>query len=389
MCFRKEMFSLNDNMSMEEIMNNFELKKFKKGEIVKGKIVSVSASEVVVNIGHFADGIILRNEMSNDDEFDINSINVEDEIYVMVISTDDGNGNVALSKKRADAIKAWDKLEESYDKNKIISVKIKEVVKGGLVGYVDSIRVFMPASQTSAKRLENIDVLVGKIVDTKIIEFNKSDKKIIVSKRIAEEESIKKEEDKLLRTLNIGDKISGKVSKILKFGAFVDIGGIEGLIHINELAWTRVRKVEDILSIGDTVEVYIKDIDLSKSRLSLSLKDIGENPWNKLVKNHKVGDMVEGKIVRFIQVGAIAQVDNVEGLIHISEISEENIKSADQVLKIGQGVKVKILSIDVEKEKLSLSIKDATEESAEYMKFNDSEENFGGLADLFKGLKFD
>lgn len=381
------MFLVSDNMSMEEIMNNFELKRFKKGEIVKGKVVSISANEVIVNIGHFADGVILRDELSNDVDFDINSINVDDEIYVMVLNTDDGNGNVALSKRRADSIKAWDELEEAYKDDKTISVKIKEVVKGGLVGYVSSARVFMPASQTSAKRLENIDILVGQTLEVKIIEFNKDDRKVVVSRRIIEEKILKNEEDKVLRSFGVGEKRTGKVSKILKFGAFVDLGGIEGLIHINELAWTRVKKVEDILSIGDTVEVYIKDIDLDKSRLALSLKDLCENPWTKFAKNHNIGETVEAKIVRFIQVGAIAEVDSVEGLIHISEISDERITSAESVLKLGQVVKVKILSIDEEKEKLSLSIKDATEDAANYMQFNDEEEGFG-LADLFKDLKF-
>lgn len=381
------MFLVSDNMSMEEIMNNFELKRFKKGEIVKGKVVSISANEVIVNIGHFADGVILRDELSNDVDFDINSINVDDEIYVMVLNTDDGNGNVALSKRRADSIKAWDELEDAYKEDKTISVKIKEVVKGGLVGYVSSARVFMPASQTSAKRLENIDVLVGQTLEVKIIEFNKDDKKVVVSRRIIEEKILKNEEDKVLRSFSVGEKRTGKVSKILKFGAFVDLGGIEGLIHINELAWTRVKKVEDILSIGDTVEVYIKDIDLDKSRLALSLKDLCENPWTKFAKNHNIGETVEAKIVRFIQVGAIAEVDSVEGLIHISEISDERITSAESVLELGQVVKVKILSIDEEKEKLSLSIKDATEDAANYMQFNDEEEGFG-LADLFKDLKF-
>lgn len=379
---------MSENMSMDELMNGFELKNFRKGQVIKGKVVSRSSNEIIVNIGHFADGIVSRNEISNDEDFDMSSINADDEIYVMVLSTDDGDGNVSLSKKRADAIKAWDNIEEIYKEQKIIEVKIKEAVKGGLVGFAFGVRVFMPASQCSAKRLENIEVLVGETLEVKIIEFDKEARKVIISRRIVEEEIIKRDEVKIFKTLKAGEKKTGKVTKILAFGAFVAIDGVEGLIHINELAWTRVKKVEDILSVGDTVEVYIKDIDLDKRRLSLSLKDLCENPWQKLAKNHKIGDTVNAKIVRFIQVGAIAQIENgIEGLVHISEITDEHIKSAQEVLEIGQEVKVKILSMDVAKERLSLSIKDATEEAANYMQFNDEEEGFG-LSDLFKGFKF-
>lgn len=378
----------NENMSMDELMNDFELKNFRKGEIVKGKVVSVAADEIVVNIGHFADGVVSRNEISNDNNFDINSINVDDEIYVMVLSGDDGEGNVALSKKRADAIKAWDVFEEIFNENKTIEVKINEVVKGGVVAFSNGIRVFMPGSQCAAKRIENLEELVGKTIEVKIIEFDKEKRKVVVSRRVIEEAVLKTQKLALWKTINVGEKRTGKVTKILKFGAFVNIAGIEGLIHINDLAWTRVKKVEDILSVGDNVEVYIKDIDIDRERLALSLKDITENPWAKLSKNRKIGDTVNAKIVRFISVGAIAETeDGVEGLVHISEITDENITSADSVLKLGQEVKVKILSMDIEKEKLSLSIKDAEEKSKEYLNYNDNEEGFS-LGDMFKDFKF-
>ncbi|WP_297435397.1 30S ribosomal protein S1 [uncultured Clostridium sp.] len=377
----------NENISMDDLMNGFELKKFRRGEIVKGKVVSVNSNEIIVNIGHFADGIVSRDEISGDIDFDINSIKAEDDIHVMILNTDDGDGNVSLSKKRADAIKVWEDLALASKEDKVIEIKIKEVVKGGLIAFVNGVRVFMPASQSSAKRLENIEVLVGQNLEVKIIEFNREDKKVVVSRRKIEEAIIKKEEAIIWKTLNVGEKKTGKVTKILKFGAFVNIDGIEGLIHVNELAWTRVKRVEDILTVGDKVEVYIKDIDMDKERLSLSLKDLCENPWIKLSKSKNVGDTVNAKIVRFIQVGAIAEIEGgVEGLVHISEVSDENIKVASDVLKIGQEIKVKILVLDKEREKLSLSIKDATEEATEYMKYNDTEEDFGGLADLFKGL---
>ena len=378
----------NENMSMSDLMNDFELKNFRKGEIVKGKVVSVRNDEIIVNIGHFADGVVSRNEISNDSDFDINEINVDDEIYVMVLSGDDGEGNVSLSKKRADAIKAWDNIEELFEAGKNLQVKLKEVVKGGIVAFTSGIRVFMPASQCAVRRVENLEELVGKTLEVKIIEFNKENRKVVVSRRVIEEEELKKEKTALWKTIKEGEKRKGKVTKILKFGAFVNIGGVEGLIHINDLAWTRVKRVEDILSVGDEVEVYVRSIDLAKERMALSLKDVCENPWVKVSKNHNVGDTVNAKIVRFIQVGAIAEIeDGIEGLVHISEITDENITSAGDVLKLGQEVKVKILSIDAENEKLSLSIKDASEKSKEYLQYNDDEDGFT-LGDVFKDFKF-
>lgn len=378
----------NENMSMSDLMNDFELKNFRKGEIVKGKVVSVRNDEIIVNIGHFADGVVSRNEISNDSDFDINEIKVDDEIYVMVLSGDDGEGNVSLSKKRADAIKAWDNIEELFESGKSLQVKLKEVVKGGIVAFTSGIRVFMPASQCAARRVENLEELVGKTLEVKIIEFNKENRKVVVSRRVIEEEELKKEKTALWKTIKEGEKRKGKVTKILKFGAFVNIGGVEGLIHINDLAWTRVKRVEDILSVGDEVEVYVRSVDLAKERMELSLKDVCENPWVKVSNEHNVGDTVNAKIVRFIQVGAIAEIeDGIEGLVHISEITDENITSAEDVLKLGQEVKVKILSIDAENEKLSLSIKDASEKSTEYLQYNDDEDGFT-LGDVFKDFKF-
>lgn len=378
----------NENMSMSDLMNDFELKNFRKGEIVKGKVVSVRNDEIIVNIGHFADGVVSRNEISNDSDFDINEIKVDDEIYVMVLSGDDGEGNVSLSKKRADAIKAWDNIEELFESGKSLQVKLKEVVKGGIVAFISGIRVFMPASQCAARRIENLEELVGKTLEVKIIEFNKENRKVVVSRRVIEEAELKKEKTALWKTIKEGEKRKGKVTKILKFGAFVNIGGVEGLIHINDLAWTRVKRVEDILSVGDEVEVYVRSVDLAKERMELSLKDVCENPWVKVSNEHNVGDTVNAKIVRFIQVGAIAEIeDGIEGLVHISEITDENITSAEDVLKLGQEVKVKILSIDAENEKLSLSIKDASEKSTEYLQYNDDEDGFT-LGDVFKDFKF-
>ncbi|MGL5615314.1 MAG: 30S ribosomal protein S1 [Sarcina sp.] len=376
-----------ENMSMDQLMDSFELKHFRKGDIVKGKVIAVKNEEVIVNIGHFADGIIPRSEISMDKDFDINNIQIDDEIYVMVLSGDDGDGNVLLSKRKADGIKVWDDLEESFKEDKSFKITVKEVVKGGVIALLNGVRVFMPASQCANRRIENLEELVSKELEVKVIEFNRRERKVVVSRRVIEEKEAKVEKAKLWNAINVGEKTTGTVKKIMKFGAFVNIGGLEGLIHLNDLAWGRVRNVEDVLHVGDVVEVYIKDIDREKDRLALSLKDICNDPWNTIDSEFKAGDTVEGTVANFIKVGAFVEIKpGIEGFVHISEITDDNITKAEEVLKIGDKVKVKILSIDKAEHKLSLSIKDASEKSKEYLSYNDEEEGFS-LGDVFANLK--
>ncbi|MGG5462792.1 30S ribosomal protein S1 [Clostridium sp. B9] len=376
---------MSENLTMSDLMDSFELKHFHKGEIVKGKVISVKSDEVIVNIGHFADGVIPRNEVSNDKDFDINSISVDDEIYVMVLSGDDGDGNVLLSKKKADAIKVWDDLKDAFEKETTINVKLKEVVKGGLVGDFNGLRVFMPASQCAGRRIENLEELVGKTLEVRVIEFNKDARKVVVSRRVIEEEIRNNEKKALWSSIKSGEKRRGKVTRLAKFGAFVDIGGVEGLVHLSDMSWSRVNKPEEVVAVGDEVEVFISEVNMEKGRIALSLKDIVKNPWETL-EGLKVGDVVNGKVTNFIKVGAFVEVmPGIEGLVHISEISDENIAKPSDVLSLGQEVKVKVLNIDDENKKMSLSIKDAVETSTEYMQYNDEEEGYS-LADLFKGL---
>lgn len=376
---------MSENLTMSDLMDSFELKHFHKGEIVKGKVISVKNDEVIVNIGHFADGVIPRNEISNDKDFDINSMNVDDEIYVMVLSGDDGDGNVLLSKRRADAIKVWDDLKDIFEKETLINVKLKEVVKGGLVGDFNGIRIFMPASQCAGRRIENLEELVGKTLEVKIIEFNKEAKKVVVSRRVIEEEIRDKEKKALWSSIKEGEKRKGKVTRLAKFGAFVDIGGVEGLVHLSDMSWSRVHKPEEVVAVGDEVEVYVSEVNMERGRIALSLKDVLKNPWETL-EGLKVGDVVNGKVTNFIKVGAFVEVvPGIEGLVHISEITDENITKPSDVLSLGQEVKVKILNIDDENKRMSLSMKDAIETSNEYKKYNDEEEGYS-LADLFKGL---
>lgn len=375
-------------MTMEELMSDFELKNFHKGEIVKGKVVSVKNDEIVVNIGHFADGIIPKNEISNDDEFDINSLSINDIIYVMVLSGDDGDGNVLLSKKRADKEKTIENIERSFEENKLISVKVKEVIKGGLSCDANGVKVFMPASQCSIRRIENFNTLLGKSLDVKVIEFEKRNNKIVVSRRVVEETLAKEEKERIWNSIKSGEKRQGVVTKLVKFGAFVDIGGVNGLIHLNDMSWSRVNKPEDVVSVGDNVEVFVQEVDKSKGRISLSLKDILQNPWDNIKTKYKVNDVLDGVVSKFIKVGAFVEIEpGVEGFVHISEITDENISKPSDALEIGKKVKVKILDINSDENKIALSIKDAIEKSKEYMQYNDENEGFC-LGELFKDFKF-
>ena len=375
-------------MTMEELMSDFELKNFHKGEIVKGKVVSVKNDEIVVNIGHFADGIIPKNEISNDDEFDINSLSIDDIIYVMVLSGDDGDGNVLLSKKRADKEKTIENIERSFEENKLISVKVKEVIKGGLSCDANGVKVFMPASQCSIRKIENFNALLGKSLDVKVIEFEKRNNKIVVSRRVVEETLAKEEKERIWNSIKSGEKRQGVVTKLVKFGAFVDIGGVNGLIHLNDMSWSRVNKPEDVVSVGDNVEVFVQEVDKSKGRISLSLKDILQNPWDNIKTKYKVNDVLDGVVSKFIKVGAFVEIEpGVEGFVHISEITDENISKPSDALEIDKKVKVKILDINSDENKIALSIKDAIEKSKEYMQYNDENEGFC-LGELFKDFKF-
>ena len=361
---------------------------WKKAEIVKGKVVSVKNDEIVVNIGHFADGIIPKNEISNDDEFDINSLSIDDIIYVMVLSGDDGDGNVLLSKKRADKEKTIENIERSFEENKLISVKVKEVIKGGLSCDANGVKVFMPASQCSIRRIENFNTLLGKSLDVKVIEFEKRNNKIVVSRRVVEETLAKEEKERIWNSIKSGEKRQGVVTKLVKFGAFVDIGGVNGLIHLNDMSWSRVNKPEDVVSVGDNVEVFVQEVDKSKGRISLSLKDILQNPWDNIKTKYKVNDVLDGVVSKFIKVGAFVEIEpGVEGFVHISEITDENISKPSDALEIGKKVKVKILDINSDENKIALSIKDAIEKSKEYMQYNDENEGFC-LGELFKDFKF-
>lgn len=378
---------MDENITMEELLKDYDVKRIYEGDILKGKVIEVTDKEVTVNIGYAFDGVIPKEELTYEDLNPLDVVKVDDEIEVYVMSPNDGDGYVLLSRVKALSITEKDDIEGAYKSGNPINVRVKEEVKGGLVASYGSLRIFIPASQASRERVE-LSTLVGKNIEVKIIELDFNNRKIVASRRAIEEEVYEKNKKEIWKTLKSGEKKSGVVTNIVKYGAFVDIGGIEGLIHINDLAWERVYNVEDVVKVGDKVEVFIGDVDTKRERLSLILKDVAKEPWEVHGESLKEGKIFEGKVVRLINFGAFVEIlPGIEGLVHITEITDENIAKPSEVLKVGQKVKVKILNVDKNEKKLSLTIKDAIEKNNEYMQYNDSDEGLT-LGDLFKDFKF-
>lgn len=375
--------------SMDELLKDYDVKRLNRGDILKGTVIEVNEKEIFVNINYAFDGLIIKEEASIDEKDPREVVAVGDEIDVYVISPNDGNGYVELSLKRAKQIKEKENIKEVFKLQKTIAVKVKEEIKGGLSAYYGNLRVFIPASLASRERID-LSTLVDKKIEVKIIELDLNNNKIIGSRKVLEEEEYNKNKKLIWDSLNEGEKRSGVVKKLVKFGAFVDIGGVEGLIHLSDLSWERVNKPEEVVKEGDKVEVFIGSVDKEKERLSLILKDIAKEPWSLHELDIKEGKIIEGKVVRLTSFGAFIELfEGVEGLVHITEITDENIAKPSEILEIGQKVKVKVISFDKENKKIALSIKDAVESNKDYLNYIDNEEDGTSLADLLKGFKFE
>ncbi len=354
----------NENL-MNEMLEEIEksLRVPRRGEILKAKVVQISDDEVVVNIGYKSDGIIPKKELTSDEGVNLKDIlNEDDEIEVMVIKSDDGEGNVLLSRKRVDALKQWDDLKVYLDEDKPVKVSTKEVVKGGIIAYFDDIRGFIPASHLSLNYVSNLNAFVNEEIEVKIIEFNKEKRNVVFSHKEVLEQGRKKELETLWAELEVNQKLQGKVKRLAKFGAFVDIGGVDGLVHISELSWGRIKNPGELLKVGDDIEVVIIGLDKENNKISLSLKQILPDPWSLVNTKYNIGDIINGRVVNLTDFGAFVEIEpGLEGLVHISQISKEHVKTTSDALKVNEEVEVKILGIDKEKQRISLSIKDAVE----------------------------
>ncbi len=383
-----------NEMSMEELLSQYDLKTLRTGELVKGTILKATSEYILVNINYMKDGIIEKKNLCNEDENIEELFHEGDSIEAVIESFDDGEGNVSLSKKSADERIARKNIKKAFDKNEEITLKVKEEVKGGLVSEYGGMRVFIPASHASVHRVELKD-LIGKEFKAEIIELDLNKNRVVASIKAVEKKELEAKKEKLWDSLNKGETRCGTVVKLMSFGAFVDLGGIEGLVHLNDLSWKRVNKPEEVVSVGDKVNVYVIDFDRERNRISLGLKNIEEDPWNKVETELKIGDVVQGKVLKFINIGAFVEVmDGIEGLVHISEICEDRIAKPSEKLEIGQMVNVKVLDINAKNKRISLSIKDAVEKPKEdYSMYNESSDEGTSLAELLgnklKDLKLD
>ncbi|MBS4539939.1 bifunctional 4-hydroxy-3-methylbut-2-enyl diphosphate reductase/30S ribosomal protein S1 [Clostridium sp. D2Q-11] len=375
------------NMMMEEIEKS--LVSVNKGDIIEGTVISVNKDEVMVNIGYKSDGIIKKSELSNDPNINPEeTLSEGDKIEVYVFSLDDGEGNVLLSKKRVVDIKGWEEIESVYDDGTLVNGKIVEIVKGGAIVLVNGLRGFIPASHISINYVDDLNKYLGKELSLKIIEFDRVKKRLVLSRKEVEMAELTEKKDKLWSKLEKGAKIEGEVKRLTDFGAFVDIGGIDGLVHISELSWGRVNHPSEVVKVGDKVEVIVLDFDKQKERISLGYKQTTEHPWENVKDKYNIGDIVEGKVVKIVDFGAFVEIESgLDGLVHISEISHKHIAKPSEELSKGDTVKVKILDIDSENNRLSLSIKE-TEERQENT-YKDEEDTELTVGDMIKNNKED
>lgn len=388
-----------EEVSMQDFMSALEgsLKRINAGDVVKGTVISASDEEVFVNIGYMADGVISKEEFTDDLTASLKDLaKPGDELYVYILEVNDGEGNVALSKLKAEEHKVWDEFQDSLEKGTTIEVKISEVVKGGVTAKIKGVRAFMPASQVSLKYVENLNDYLGKTMAVKVIELDRDKNKVVLSRKEIEKAEAEVKKEEVWASLKKGERRTGVVARLTKFGAFVDLGGVDGLIHNQDLSWKRVIDPSEVVTVGDKVEVYIIDFDKTKGRISLGLKEVSQNPWNSAAAKFKVGDIVEGRVVRLTDFGAFVEVaEGVDGLVRNSEIAEERVSKASSVLNTGEKVKVKITELDAKNEKMGLSIREAknTQEREEIKDFLGDKSQGVTLGDLlkdkFKNFKFE
>lgn len=374
----KEVISEMENMNNEEMIKAIEdsLVRLHRGDIVKGKVIHVSENEVIVNVGYKSDGIIAKEELSYDPDVNPEDLfNVEDEIEVYVLKVDDGEGNVMLSLKRIESIKSWDCLEETFNNKGKVTCKVTEVVKGGVLAVVEGLNAFIPASLLSIKYVENLGEYKGKKLEVIIEDFDRDKKRIILNRKKVEKEILEVKKEDLWNSLEVGKIVEGKVMRLTNFGAFVDIGGEDGLIHISDLAWERIKHPSEVVKEGQNVKVQILDFDREKERISLGLKQTIPEPWEVFMQEYNVGDIVDGKVVNLQDFGAFVKLKvGVDGLVHVSQISNEHVNKPSDVLKIDDEVIVKIIDIKEEDRKVSLSIKEATKVEEKVEEYNNENE---------------
>ncbi len=335
---------------------------FDDGDLVSGTVVRIDRDEVLLDIGFKSEGVIPSRELSIRNAVDPSEVvELGEEIEALVLQKEDQDGRLVLSKKRAQYEKAWGKIEEIKDSEGVVSGPVIEVVKGGLIIDI-GLRGFVPASLVELRRVRDLDPYIGMELEAKIIELDKNRNNVVLSRRAWLEETQKEQREEFLDNLLPGEKRSGVVSSVVSFGAFVDLGGMDGLIHVSELSWKHVDHPSSVVTVGDEVDVEVLEVDRERERISLSLKATQQDPWQEFAEGHKVGELVYGRVTKLVPFGSFVQVgDGIEGLVHISEMSAHHVELPEQVVTPGEELWVKIIDLDLQRRRISLSIKQAAE----------------------------
>ena len=336
---------------------------FDEGDLIDGTVVKIEHDEVLVDIGFKSEGVIPARELSIRKDADPSEVvSLGDKLEALVLQKEDKDGRLILSKKRAEYERAWIQVEEKFKAGEVVTGEVIEVVKGGLILDI-GLRGFLPASLVDLRRVKDLSAYLGTEIEARVIEMDRNRNNVVLSRRVLLEEGRKNERAEILEKLSKGMRLKGTVSSIVDFGAFVDLGGIDGLIHISELSWSHVNQPSEVVKVGEEVEVEVLDVDLQRERIFLGLKQTTEDPWTKLVETYPVGTIVDGKVTKIVPFGAFIELGaNVEGLVHISEMAMRHIDSPAQVVKVGDVVKVKVMDVNVERRRISLSMKAAAED---------------------------
>jgi small subunit ribosomal protein S1 len=346
----------------EELMAAIEatIKPFEEGDLVTGQVVKIDKDEVLLDIGYKSEGVIPSRELSIRNDVDPSrEVSPGDEIEALVLQKEDKEGRLILSKKRAQYERAWGKIEEIKGKDGTVTGPVIEVVKGGLIIDI-GLRGFLPASLVEMRRVRDLQPYVGKELECRIIELDKNRNNVVLSRRKFLEESQAEQRQDFLTSLQKGERRTGVVSSIVNFGAFVDLGGVDGLVHVSELSWKHVDHPSEVAEVGQEVEVEVLDVDLDRERVSLSLKATQEDPWRQFARQHAMGDVIEGRVTKLVPFGAFVEVDDaIEGLVHISELADHHVERAEDEVSVHDKVSVKIIDIDLDRRRISLSRKQA------------------------------
>ncbi|MCD7864603.1 MAG: 30S ribosomal protein S1 [Clostridiales bacterium] len=343
-------------MNFEQMLDEFS-KTIRNGEVVEGTVIDVKPDEIILNIGYKADGIITRNEYTNDSSVDLTTVvSVGDKMEAKVLKVNDGDGQVVLTYKRLAAEKVSKRLEEAYESGEVLTGPVTQALNGGLSVVIDDIRIFIPASLVSDMYERDLSKYMGQEIEFVLTEFNPRRRRIIGNRKQLLVAEKARRQAELLARINVGDVIEGTVKNLTDFGAFIDLGGADGLLHISEMSWGRVENPKKIYKVGQTVRVFIKDI--RDTKIALSVKFPEENPWNNAAEKYAAGNIVTGRIARMTDFGAFVELaPGVDALLHVSQISREHVDKPSDVLSIGQEIEAKIVDFNEDDRKISLSMK--------------------------------